>query len=479
MRKSCLIFTFIFSSFSILTASDFSINDYLKGWLENDRDIKNATISLQNAELSNEKLSLQNGFDITLSSGTMTFKTTNGSGTFTISPSVKATLPSFRNLSFSAGTDITISDNTKLENASLNASIDLIDTEKEKRELSEKKSLRSILEAKRVIEDKVRNSEKSFYQNIQSLLKSYSSIINSKNNLYSDKINFEKTKAQGYSANSSNYRLSEMKVKNDQHNIETAERSLSHDFKNFLMKCFVNLEELEKQNITLDDFILLASQSIDSPEPQSFESFSKDTFKEIEKAIWNNEINSLSRSSAKSYSLKGSAGYTFRNSNIKDGNNKISDSIDAGITSSVLGMSLSAGISLPVNPGAAPSFTAGISFSPNTLKKQNIENLEKSLDEQSDLLSLETAYYNYDLSSADKKQKLEDLLWEKSTISENLLMYTQTEKDMKYYFDRGIITESEYLSAKTNKEKYEIEQLLNNLDLIIYNCEIQSLFYEN
>lgn len=472
IRKKRFAFNLLIFSFSILTAQSLSLNDYLKGWLENDRDLKTAAISLEKAELSHEKSQIQNGFDITLSSGTMTFRTVNGNGTFSINPNVKANLPSVRNLSLTAGTDITISSDTKIENASLSAGIDLIDTDKEKRELTEKKALRSVLEAKRQIEAKAQSSEKSFYSEIKSLLKSSESIASSKNNLYSDKISFEKIRTQGYAETSSNYRLAEMKVRNDLHSIETNERSLNHSFELFLLKC-----GLKENAVSYEDFLNLMQNEISEQKILTFDDFEKENYKQLENALWNQSINSLSRSSDKNYSLKGSAGYTFNNTSTKGTDGKSSDSLDAKLTSSVLGMNLSAGVSLPVNPNAAPAFTAGISFSPNSLKLQKLEEQSETLDEKSEELSIESVLYNYNIAAADKKQTAEDLKWTMSTIEENLSMYTKTESDMRYYFDRGIITESEYLSAKSNKEKYEIEKTLNLLDIIISNCDTKSLFY--
>lgn len=474
IRKKRFAFNLLIFSFSILTAQSLSLNDYLTGWLENDRELKTAAISLENAELANEKSLIQNGFDIVLSSGTMTFRTVNGTGTFSANPNVKATLPSVRNLSLIAGTDITVSSETKVENASISAEIDLIDKDKEKRELTEKKSLRAVLEAKRQIEAKAQSSEKNFYSEIKSLLKSSDSIASAKNSLYSDKISFEKIKAQGFAETSSNYRLAEMKVRNDLHNIETSERSLNHNFELFLLKC-----GLKEKIVSYEDFLILIKNEISEQQILTFDDFKKENYKQLENALWNQSINSLSRNSDKNYSLKGNAGYTFNNTNTKGTDGKASDSLDAKVTSSILGMNLSAGVSLPINPNAAPAFTAGISFSPNTLKLQKLNEKSKLLDEKSEELSIESVLYNYNIAAADKKQTAEDLKWTMSTIEENLLMYTKTESDMKYYFDRGIITESEYLSAKTNKEKYEIEKTLNLLDIIISNCDTQSLFYSD
>ena len=55
-------------------------------------------------------------------------------------------------------------------------------------------------------------------------------------------------------------------------------------------------------------------------------------------------------------------------------------------------------------------------------------------------------------------------------------MYSELESDLEKYFKAGVTKESEYLSAKTNKEKYKIKLLINDIDLIIYNNETNLLF---
>ena len=46
----------------------------------------------------------------------------------------------------------------------------------------------------------------------------------------------------------------------------------------------------------------------------------------------------------------------------------------------------------------------------------------------------------------------------------------------KTYFDRGLITESEYNSAKVNKENYQVQCLIDDIEMIIYNNDTKLLF---
>ncbi len=470
MKKIAAVVFSLFMIFPRMYGEDLTLSSMLKGWLENDRDLKSAALSLQKAELSKQKTDLSNGFDLTLSTGTMRMTFTENKESFSMEPSVKASLPAFRNFSLSAGSDLSFGTESQLENVALKAEIDILDTGKAAREYTKKTATRNVSEAERNLTEKAVTSEKSFYNTIKTLCKSGETIISSENSLYSEKITFAKTKAQGFSESSSTYRLQEMKVRDLEHSIEVAERSLKHDFENFVLKCGIGTD------LSFFEFLSVLRSDLPKAEPLVFGDFPKSSYKKIEKALWNLEINELNRSSKKSYSLKGNAGYTFNNSTTKDGNGKNSDSVDAGISSTLPGMNVNAGVSIPVNPSAGPSITAGVTFSPNKIKLNNLEKNERLLDSKADNLSVETAMNDYDLDAADKAKARDDLIWEKSVVAENITRCRETEKNMKYYFDNGIITETEYLSAKTNLQKYLIEETLNELETIIFNCEIRNLF---
>ena len=47
---------------------------------------------------------------------------------------------------------------------------------------------------------------------------------------------------------------------------------------------------------------------------------------------------------------------------------------------------------------------------------------------------------------------------------------------MKQYYQQGIIKESEYRSAEVNVKNYKVKLASNEIDYIIYNNELQTLF---
>ena len=75
-------------------------------YLENDSELKNLSLAAQKAELSDAATIIDNGFDITLSSGTITVRVAEDGNTITAKPSIKASLPSAANLSVNGQTNI-------------------------------------------------------------------------------------------------------------------------------------------------------------------------------------------------------------------------------------------------------------------------------------------------------------------------------------------------------------------------------------
>ena len=67
--------------------------ELLLSYVENDSELKNLTIAAKKAALSYDSTLIDNGFDVTLSSGTMTLQVSEDGSKLTAKPSVKAKLP--------------------------------------------------------------------------------------------------------------------------------------------------------------------------------------------------------------------------------------------------------------------------------------------------------------------------------------------------------------------------------------------------
>ena len=478
MKKKHLI---LFTSVLLLSASGFaavpakaatqvSIPDttsLLLSYVENDSELKNLTIAAKKAALSYDSTLIDSGFDISLSTGTVTLQMTEDGSTLSAKPSVKASLPQASNLSVTGQTNIsTASSDAKVSNTSLSVGVDIISSVNLTNKITKLKAERSVAEAQRKIEKRAIAAEKEFYTELKKLLSSVSSIISKRETLYSDEIDFEAKKIQGYSKSSSTYRQAELKVISDQHEVDSAMHSLIYDSVVFYKKCGFDIQLDE--NV---DLMSLVPSDIEAVEPVDVTSYDKELYTEIESSVWTHTINSMERNSKKNYSLSANAGYTFDNATTK------TDTVDASLNGSIGGVTLGAGVSMPLGgESTSPSFTFSASLTPNTFRKNNITKQQNELTEEQELLSIESAEADYETKVVELQQKLDTLLWEKQTAESNLSMYADLEKDMSQLFKQGYISETEYLSSKNDLNSNIIKKVSNLIDLIIYNDDVISNF---
>ena len=441
----------------------------LLSYVENDAELKNLILAAKKSALSYQSAKIDTGFDVTLSSGSVTLQVNDDGTKLTAKPSVKMSLPQASNLSVTAQTNFSSeSSNTSLSNTSVAVGIDIISSAVISNKLTKLKAERAVTEAQRKIEKRAIAAEKEFYTALKSLLSSINTIMTKRQTLYEDSIDLEAKKVQGYSESSSTYRQAELKVISDQHEIDSAIHSFKYDCVVFYKNCGYDLEIDDKA-----DLMSFVPSGIDEVEPADILKFDKALYTEIENANWTYYINSIERSSKKNYGLSASAGYTFDNSITN------SDSIDAGLSGTFGGLTVGAGISLPVKSSQSsisPAYTLSASLNPNTFRKNSITKKQNVLSEEQELLAIQTAESAFETKLVEFQQKLDTLLWEKKTVEENISMYGDLEKDMAQLYQQGYINETDYLSAKNNLNSSIIKKISNLIDLIIYNDDVISNF---
>lgn len=337
----------------------------LLSYVENDAELKNLILAAKKSALSYQSAKIDTGFDVTLSSGSVTLQVNDDGTKLTAKPSVKMSLPQASNLSVTAQTNFSSeSSNTSLSNTSVAVGIDIISSAVISNKLTKLKAERAVTEAQRKIEKRAIAAEKEFYTALKSLLSSINTIMTKRQTLYEDSIDLEAKKVQGYSESSSTYRQAELKVISDQHEIDSAIHSFKYDCVVFYKKCGYDLEIDDKA-----DLMSFVPSGIDEVEPADILKFDKALYTEIENANWTYYIDSMERSSKKNYGLSASAGYTFDNSITN------SDSIDAGLSGTFGGLTVGAGISLPVKSSQSsisPAYTLSASLNPNVFRKNSI-----------------------------------------------------------------------------------------------------------
>ena len=470
-------FIFTFSAFFFCLAS-FYAEPSLSGYLENDIELKKLALEVKKSSLEQKKTSIENGFDISLSTGTAKFRFNGQNTSVSFNPSAKIAVPKASNLSVSASSKIEITDgNSNSADTSISFEIDLISAAPLKRKILLLKSERSLLEAKRNLQNRALEAEKEFYTKLKQLFQGAGEISTAKNNLYEDTVSFEEIKAKGYSKNSSKYRQAELKVLSDRHEVETKIHDFEHDCAVFASECGVpfysGTAEDKKNGLSYADFL---PRQIPTAEPVNILDFEKEFYTKIEKAVYEHKISEMERTAEKDFSLSANGGYTFKNSNTSFScSSSGADTIDASLSATFQGVSIGAGIFVPTD-GSSPTYSATATVKPNSFKTSKIQKQTNSFSAEEELIAIKSAEKDYETDIVDKQTELNDIKWSKQTNEKTFDMYKNLAADMEKLFSQGLVRESEYLNAEANKELYGFKILINDIDLIIYNNSTKLLF---
>ena len=446
--------------------------ELLAAYLERDSELKNLALELQKSKLNNELTQIDKGFYLKLSSGDMTF-TFGDNSSFKVYPGVNATLPQYNNLGLNVNGQMSVQDGqASFDSASAAISVDILSSNKTEREISLLKAQRSVLEAERNLTSKAVEKEKTFYKNISSILSSILNIVSKKNSLNDEYIEFEKIKLQGYSKTSSSYIKEEMKVLNLEHELEAAIHSLITDYKFFYFDCGYEIEIPEDT-----DFTQLIPDDIPVVEAVDINNYTAENYKQIESNLWNQKLNQMSRDAARDFTLSANGGYTYKNSTTGNSN-----TVDAGVAAAYQGIGLNAGVHVPVSSGysgaSSPSVSLGITYTPNTFKKNKINDQLTEISIEQEQMKVDSAYTDYEETVREMKIQLEDIKWSEETNNKNYKMYADVEKEMLDYYKRGFISERDYVSATINTIQSKVKGLINRIDLIVYNDEVKAKFVE-
>ena len=470
MKKKILAALAGLLSFSILGAVELVPTDHLlASYLEQDADLKNQTLELQKAKLNQQGTLIDKGISIKLQTGDMTFSFGNNTS-FSVKPGASVTIPQANNLGLNLNSQLSVADGkTSFDSASATVSVDLISSNKANRDINLLQQERKVLEAERSLTTKALDKEKSFYKSLSSLMSSVTSVLSKKSTVFDDNVSFEKIKLQGYAPDSASYVKAELKLFTSERDYQAAVHSLINDYKAFYISCGQEIEIPQDA-----DFTQLIPTDIVLVEPVDITSFDKSKYKDIESNEWSQTINQMNRDASTKLTLTANGGYSYRNSN-----GKSSNSVNAGVSGSYQGIGLNASVSVPVaDEKSSPSLTVGLSWSPNTAKKNKISDQLEEIAIEQEQMKLDSAYSSYETTVQERQLKLADIMWTIQTNQTNLDMYEKVEANMKSYYDRGLISEKDYSSACNSTVQAKVKQISGYIDLIIYNNEVSALFVD-
>ncbi len=122
--------------------------------------------------------------------------------------------------------------------------------------------------------------------------------------------------------------------------------------------------------------------------------------------------------------------------------------------------------------------TFSAALNPNTFRSNNISQQSSELSEKEEILNIETAYTNYENKKTECIQNLEKILWDTKSDQESYEMYVELEHELGIWYAQGIISESEYYTAKVNMQSFYVRMIINTIDLIIYNDTVLTMFVD-
>ena len=435
-------------------------DELLQNYCNQDIQFEELAISYQQAELSHRKTQIDNGVEFSASTGSIKIEFADNQVNTSLSPSISVKIPSLSNTEAKISVPISIEEDVSMQNAGISLSTEIISSSKANRELTLEKSLRSVEEAQRKLTARIVALEKAFLNELKNLYSLGLDVYEAEEDLLTKQISFEGIKLQGYSTTSPKYRSSQLSVKSAEYDLEKAKRKYSNSLEKFLAAC--GATELDIYSLEIPETELL-----------KITDFPKNKFSAIENVVWSNYLNSTSRNNKKDFTLSANTSATFSLMN-----ETMSSTIGAGLTAAFKGISGNMNFSFPTNDKSNPSVSFSLSWNPNQSKLASISEESSTLQEQQEVLSLKKAEESYTDTVNEYETNRENLLWQYEKNLEEETMYKELAEDTQYWYNEGIVSESEYRQANSNYAKAILSVTSSKIDQLIYNLDLKSLFVE-
>lgn len=435
-------------------------DELLQNYCNQDIQFEELAISYQQAELSHRKTQIDNGVEFSASTGSIKIEFADNQVNTSLSPSISVKIPSLSNTEAKISVPISIEEDVSMQNAGISLSTEIISSSKANRELTLEKSLRSVEEAQRKLTARIVALEKAFLNELKNLYSLGLDVYEAEEDLLTKQISFEGIKLQGYSTTSPKYRSSQLSVKSAEYDLEKAKRKYSNSLEKFLAAC--GATELDIYSLEIPETELL-----------KITDFPKNKFSAIENVVWSNYLNSTSRNNKKDFTLSANTSANFSLMN-----ETMSSTIGAGLTAAFKGISGNMNFSFPTNDKSNPSVSFSLSWNPNQSKLASISEETSTLQEQQEVLSLKKAEESYTDTVNEYETTRENLLWQYEKNLEEETMYKELAEDTQYWYNEGIVSESEYRQANSNYAKAILSVTSSKIDQLIYNLDLKSLFVE-
>ena len=498
---SLLIFLSSFSSFG-----EENLASLLFAYLKNDLKLQKASLTAESKALDYDKTKIENGISVSLSSGTVKIQSSASGTKYTFSPSATLAIPAANNTKLTATLPVTQKsgystsnqNGTYLDNGSIKLSTGIISASPLKRKISLLEAERAYIEAERAVKSQALTVENEFYTCLKNLYSYASTVLQKKNDLHDDEVDLKVLDAKGYSKSSASYRTKYLECQSDRRDVHEAQRKLERETAIFAIKCGLEYNQLfSPENFSLEKAEEIGDASfkavmeflpmeVPGVEMEDVLSYKSENYTTRESAQWSKYIGDLKLKSDYTMELDIYGGYTFNESTSKY------DTVDGGFSFDWRGISASAGVSLPTgknllpfdssSSGTAstnPVFNFSLTLNPNTWRLARIDKKQDEITSKINEITVKSAADSYDTDVIEKLTERGDLRWSQKSYAEEYDMYSQLEYDMDKWLAAGIVTESEYLDAADNRDKAQLNMLINAVEQIIYNNKVKLLFVED
>lgn len=442
------------------------VEQLLAGYIAGDRAVQTLLLQYQQAVLSNQATENSAGFNVTLSTGTITIDTNQ----IKAEPAVSIKFPRLNGASVSATVPVLLAEPQSaagFAGTSVSAQVELTRGTARQQELTLIQAARSVTTAGRAVQKQLLSTEYDFYTELKSLYSGYASLLTAQNDLYEKKIDLETLDVQGYSEQSATYRTTLLEMMTAQRDADEKSRSLMRQISLFEDHCGLAPDTLQPETLPGTETVLSGSGIL-----EQYFTGTPETYTELEQAEWDLYIAQLRQQAETSLTVSAGAGYTYKSTSSAG-----RDVVDAGVDITALGGTLSAGISVPVTGDQKiPSARLSLSWSPGDMKSKQIQAQQTDLDLQIAALKILDARESYDTNQDDIQQTWSDLLWTRSINAEQYQLYKTLAQDMENWYAAGLITESENRKAQINEQNAFIQCRISDIDLILHDIQTKMLF---
>ena len=210
---------FLFCNTEIDSSSkkiDFST--LLENYKKNNRDYQILELQLQQATNSYKETLIENGINLSFSSGRMGAEFADSSTKINLSPEINVSSSKFNNTSLSMNLplDFDISKegefSSEIQGASLMLSTDIFSDISKQKKITLEKANRKVIESQRSLKKGEIKIYSSFLQELRSLYSSALAVTQAENSLIEKQLDFDTIKAKGYATSSAKYRTANLEV---------------------------------------------------------------------------------------------------------------------------------------------------------------------------------------------------------------------------------------------------------------------------